>query len=268
MRALAMAKHRRVWNASVYEKYVREGRGCGWGSGYSPWIRVQDFASRGVISRVKSRTTGRVHHLMSNNELAYFYVLDWSEKVTDIREQYPLSDIESAVIIASQAGIKYPVDNISGYPYVLTCDFMITTSDGAKARTIKMASELSNARTLEKLEIERRYWSAQGIDWKIITEREIPYQKSKNIEWLYMAHGIDAEAVDPYKLLQAKEMMMQLFSNNDCSILGAVQTVEVEYFLNADIGLQIFKQLVLDRMIVMNLNEPLNLNARGVAVSA
>jgi len=26
---------------------------------------------------------------------------------------------------------------------------------------------------LEKLEIERRYWFKQGIDWKIITENEL-----------------------------------------------------------------------------------------------
>ena len=263
-----MAKHRRVWNASVYEKYVREGRGCGWGSAYSPWIRVQDFASRGIVSRVKSRTTGRVHHLMSNNELAYFYVLDWSEKVMDIREQYPLIDIEYAVKIAAQAGIKYPVDNISGYPYVLTCDFMITTTDGTKARTIKMASELSNIRTLEKLEIERRYWSAQGVDWKIITEREIPYQKSKNIEWLYTAHGTDADDVDPIKMSQAKEIMRQLFTSDDYSVISAAKTVEYNCLLRAGVGLLIFKQLVLDRKIVINLDEPLNLNARGVAANA
>jgi hypothetical protein len=71
-----MSKHHRIWNASVYEKYMREGRGNGWGSGYTPWIFIQDFASRGTVSRVKGMTTGRVHHLMLNNELAYFYILD------------------------------------------------------------------------------------------------------------------------------------------------------------------------------------------------
>jgi hypothetical protein len=171
----------------VYEKYVREGRGYGSGSDYTPWIRIQDFASRGIVSRVKGRTTGRVHHLMSNNELAYFYILDWSDKVADIREQYPLSDLECAVKVAAQAGIKYPTDRVSGYTYMMTCDFMLTTTNGYNARTVKMSSELSNPRTLEKLEIERRYWLEQGVDWKIVTEREIPFQKAKNIEWLYTA---------------------------------------------------------------------------------
>jgi hypothetical protein len=184
-----MPKHRRLWNADIHRKYIKEGRGSGSGSGYKPWIRIQDFASRGAVSRVKGNTTGRVHHLMSKVELAYFYILDWSESVTDILEQYPLLDLERAVTIASKAGIKYPTDNVSGYPYVLTCDFMIVTADGQKARTVKMVSELGNARTLEKLEIERRYWLEYDVDWGIITEREISFQKAKNIEWLYSAQG-------------------------------------------------------------------------------
>ena len=261
-----MAKHRRVWNASVYDKYMREGRGCGWGSGYSPWIRVQDFASRGVASRVKGRTTGRVHHLMSNNELAYFYILDWAENVTDIREQYPLSNLELAVKIAAQAGIRYPTDNISGYPYVLTCDFMITTEGGLKARTVKMTSELENKRTLEKLEIERRYWDAQSIEWKLVTEREIPYQKARNIEWLYAAHGFDLEAIELYKLPQAWDMMTTAFLSGEYSILETTQVIEVKYHLVAGAGLLMFKQLVLDKVLTIDLNEPLNLNSKGVAM--
>jgi len=168
-----MAKRSRVWNQSVYEKYIREGRGQGEGAEYIPWIKVQNFASRGIVSRVKGKKTGRIHHLMSKHELVYFYHLDWSDNVLDIREQYPLLDLDAAVTIAAQAEIKYPADKVSGFPYVLTCDFMITTLKGQKARTIKMSSELTNKRVLEKLEIERRYWFKQGIDWKIITENEL-----------------------------------------------------------------------------------------------
>jgi hypothetical protein len=261
MKAITMSKHHRIWNIDVYKNYVREGRGCGSNSDYAPWIYVQDFASRGVVSRVKGRTTGRVHHLMSNNELAYFYILDWSDTVTDIREQYPLSDLECAVRVASQAGIKYPTDKVSGYPYVLTCDFMITTADGPKARTIKMAQELNNPRTLEKLEIERRYWLTQNIDWKIVTEQEIPFQKSKNIEWLYSTQDFRVES---HEIGQARDMLRELLLYGKHSVIEATQTVEREYPLPFGLGLQLFKNLVLDRMITINLSKPLNLNARGV----
>jgi hypothetical protein len=256
-----MSKHHRSWNASVYERYMCEGRGCGSGSGYTPWIRVQDFASQGVASRVKGRTTGRVHHLMSNNELAYFYILDWSDSVTDIREQYPLSDLSCAVNIATQAGIKYPADKASGYPYVLTCDFMITTPGGMKARTVKMLSELNNARTLEKLEIERRYWIAQGIDWKIVTEREIPRQKAKNIEWLYTAQDFCAVS---YESEKAHDMMLQLLLCGKYSVIEAAHIIEIEFMLPAGIGLQLFKQVVLERKYDIDLNKPLHLHTKGV----
>ena len=260
-----MPKHRRLWNAEIHRKHVREGRGRGSGSGYQPWICVQDFASRGVVSRVKGYVTGRVHHLLSNNELAYFYILDRSELVTDIREQYPLSDLECAVEIAAKAGIKYPTDNTSGYPYILTCDFMITTKEGLKARTIKLTSELNNARTLEKLEIERRYWMKIGIDWKIVTERDIPFQKAKNIEWLYTAHGINSTDIDSEIQVYAQAMMIRLLLSGSFSIIESSQVVEQEFTLMRGMGIQLFKRLVLDRKISINLNQPLDLNARGVA---
>ena len=169
-----MAKRTRSWNRAKYEQYIKAGRGQGEGSSYLPWVSVHDFSSRGIVSRIASHKTKRVHHFLSRNELYYFFLLEWSDKVLDIREQFSLSDVELAADIAQKSGIEYPRDNISGFPYVLTCDFMITTVNGLKARTVKCAAELQNQRTVEKLEIERRYWKHVGVDWKIVTEHEIP----------------------------------------------------------------------------------------------
>jgi hypothetical protein len=48
---------------------------------------------------------------------------------------------------------------------------------------VKPAAELDKARVLEKLEIERRYWQEQGIDWGIITEKDIQSVLVRNIAW-------------------------------------------------------------------------------------
>ena len=249
-----MAKRSRCWNQSLFEKYLREGRGRGNGPGYTPWIRIQDFASKGVVSRVKGRTTGRVHHLMSNNELAYFYLLDWSDNVLDIREQYPLLDLECAMNTAAQAGINYPVDRASGYPYVMTCDFLVTTVQGFKARTVKHSSELANSRTLEKLEIERRYWDRQNIEWKLVTENEIDYRKAKNIEWLYSGqsmNGIDTLSGD-FNL--ALDFLKRVYSTTHLPILEIVKMIEDEFSYTAGFGIAIFKNLVLQRGIEIELS--------------
>ncbi|MDR3288992.1 MAG: TnsA endonuclease N-terminal domain-containing protein [Peptococcaceae bacterium] len=260
-----MSKHHRIWNQSIHEKYLREGRGCGSGIAYSPWVQVQDFASRGVVSRVKGRTTGRIHHLMSNNELAYFYILDWSDSVTDIREQYPLSDLECAVKCAATAGIRYPKDNVSGYPYVLTCDFMITSASGLKARTVKQSAELNNPRVLEKLEIERRYWFSRGIDWKIVTENEISRQKAKNIEWLYTAIDFSVSGCSEIEIEQAKIYMLDSLRCGENSAIEVVQMVEDEFMLASGAGLQLFKQLVLDGRYALDISQPLDLTEKAVA---
>jgi hypothetical protein len=247
-----MAKRMRSWNQNKYEQYLKAGRGQGEGSVYLPWIRIQDFSSLGMVSRIYSNKTNRVHHFLSRNELRYFYLLEWSDKVLDIREQYPLLDMELATDVALKAGIKYPKDNISGFPYVLTCDFMITTSDGLKARTIKCTSELKNKRTLEKLEIERRYWQELGIDWRLVTEREIPVQKSKNIEWLHTSATIPEYLAD--KRLQ-EEILFQI--ENDIPVPQVIMSFDEQYALPKGSGLQLMKHLLWKRKFACEMDTEL-----------
>lgn len=59
------------------------------------------------------------------------------------------------------------------------------------ARTIKPAADLGKPRSIEKLEIERRYWMALGVDWGIITERELPPVFCRNLEILQGCHSLD-----------------------------------------------------------------------------
>jgi len=250
-----MAKRMRSWNKNKYEQYLKAGRGQGEGPAYLPWISVQDFSSCGMVSRIFSYTTSRVHHFLSRNELNYFYLLEWSDKVLDIREQYPLGDMELATDVALKAGIRYPRDNISGFPYILTCDFMITTQNGLKARTIKCASELRNKRTLEKLEIERRYWQELGIDWRLVTENEIPVQKSRNIEWLYTSATLPAYLAD--KRFQA-EILVQIDSGLPLS--KVVSDFDTHYGLPVGSGLRIFKHLLWTKQIACEMESKIQLS--------
>lgn len=108
-----MAKWHRTWNEQKYRRYIKEGRGQGTLSAYKPWIMIHDFSSLGMVSRVFGNTTGRIHHLLSNMELSYFYILDWSDKVCDIREQYPLLNIAAVLEIADKVGNESETEHIS-----------------------------------------------------------------------------------------------------------------------------------------------------------
>ena len=256
-----MAKHRREWNDRIYNKYLQEGRGQGTGASYKPWIIIQDFSSVGMVSRVIGAKTGRIHHLMSKLELCLFYLLDWSDDVIDIREQYPLTDLTKAIELAERAGIKYPYDTKSGFPYVITSDFFLQTKQGAKILSVKPASELSEPRVREKLEIERRYWTDCGISWSIATEREINRTKAANIEWLAQAKDLGIFGISE----NIKNDCIKYFLKYYCADYSSLSTffaeVENEFGFISGMGLNIYKHLAYWKRIAFNADKKVDFSA-------
>ena len=254
-----MAKRRSQWSFKTYHRRINEGRGQGILSEYKPWITIHDLPSKGVVSRVLGQKTGRVHHLLSRNETAYFFILDSSDKVLDIREQFPLLDVDETVRIAKEAGIRHPRDPESLYPYVLTSDFVITTTEGICVRTVKEASELSNPRVREKLEIERRYWAERDIDWKIVTEDGIDFQKARNLEWLrkgtFLGHmlpeGLDEEEVLSY--------FLELYEDTSLPVCDVASLTEKAFSLEGGAGILAYQQLVTGRRIDADLSVPIDM---------
>lgn len=177
-----------------YEKKKKSGRGQGQGKEYSPWTTVRDFASHGLSGRVLGWKTGRIHHFLSKLERSYFYMLEWSEMVRDIREKYPLP-LEKTYDLSDRLTIRHPADPKTKELAVMTTDFVIDINqDGDNrmvARSVIPSNQLGAKRTIEKLELERMYWAEREVDWGIVTEREIPSEMVQNIEWVYASRNID-----------------------------------------------------------------------------
>jgi len=254
-----MAKYRRIWNDATFKKYLREGRGQGSGANYKPWINIQDFPSNGMVSRVSGTTTGRIHHLMSNLELSLFYLLDWSEDILDIREQYPLIDLSQAIEIADKANISYPYDLKSGFPYVLTSDFYLETKQGAMIMSVKPSSELGKPRVREKLEIERRYWAMRGIQWNIMTENEINRTKANNIEWLSQAKDLTVFGLSESVCDICCEYFLESYHVDFSTFAPLFQAVEMAFRLISGMGLNIYKHLAYWKRIAFNADEKVDL---------
>lgn len=195
-----MSKRRYSFDEEKIARFMKEGRGEGHGPAYQPWLTVQDISSRGRSSRIHSRKTGREHHLLSDNETSAFLLFDWLNDVTDIREQFPL-ERDLTQRIADDMKVRHPVDTQSRVDIVMTTDFVIDlrSRNGERliARSVKPRSELDDDRTLEKQEIERRYWEAKGVDWGLITEEELPEQRIKNLRWLHEMQSLE-HMVAPY----------------------------------------------------------------------
>jgi len=184
-----MAKRIRKTDQAAIDKRIQEGRGQGSGSDYKPWLTIQDVASQGLVTREKGWKTNRLHQMLSKLELAYFYVLEWAPLVSDIREQYPLLPLDETIQLAQEAGVRHPTDPQTRHPAVMTTDFLViichATHTSQCARTIKYARDLQSQRSIEKFEIERRYWQARNVDWGIVTELDIPTNLARNVEVLH-----------------------------------------------------------------------------------
>lgn len=267
-----MAKRSNDWDSNKLNRWIKEGRGQGEGKEYKPWLTVQDFPSMGRVTRVFGWTTQRIHHFFSDTQLKYFYLLDWEEKVIDIREHYPLIDLEVVLNDTSDLRLDKFIDRKTKETYILTTTFLITllNSDGQKsfaARSIKYASELSKKSTIEKLEIERRYWKARGIDWGIVTNKDINDVRARNIEWVHSVMNSDGcNGLTKAEFDDLFDGILYRFIDNKQSIKNIIAGFEKDYSLDVGMGLLLFKRLVAEKRIVLDMDKPINLSQTGKSV--
>ena len=258
------------WNENKLNRFLKEHRGEGTGIDYKPWLTIQDFPTLGKATRIMGYISKRQHNFFSDTQLKYFFLLDWEKnKILDIREHYPLLDAEDILRQESDLNLKLFKDKESHVPYILSTTFLITLkkSNGEivdVARSIKGASELDKKITLEKLEIERRYWKAKSIDFGIVTNKDIPSIRSKNIEWLHTALMADEyNGFTKDDLNELSQGLLERFIKNQQNIRKIISEYETDYRLEPGIGLFLFKYLVANRKIHLNIDETININASG-----
>ena len=167
-----MSKSKTHFTQIQIRQRIEQGFGQGQGQDYKPWLRVQDVPSIGRAHRVYSHRTKRTHQLLSDLERAIFFILDWKSSTLDIREQFPLN-LEDTLDIAKEAGIRHP--QMAGIKQVMSSDFLVDTADKNLPKfvlQVKPSSAMEDKRTIEKLEIERRYWLKKEIPFFLVSETE------------------------------------------------------------------------------------------------
>lgn len=191
-----MAKRPYRMTETRIARLLKEGRGAGAGRDYKPWYTIQDVPSHGRSTRIRGAVTGREHHLLSDIETGMFLECDRAEGVLDLREQYPLPR-EKTRAIAAQAGIRHPADH--GVDVVVTTDLLVDIMCSGSRKLIALSAKpaklLDSDRTIEKLEIERRFWAGAGVNFRIVTEREVSKVVVKNLRWLHEWRWL--EGIDP-----------------------------------------------------------------------
>jgi hypothetical protein len=247
---------------------LKKGLGQGHGQDYKPFLHPREVPSRGLATRIKGWKTGRAHYFLSKLERDYFFALEWSPIVRDIREQFPLPR-EATLRIAERLGIRHPRDPKTKEPVVMTTDFVIDVETGGsttlKARSIKYSNDLNSLRTLEKLEIERTYWHEQGVEWGIVTECEVPTKLAKNVEWIHSAlDPAEAPGLTPEDIpLLEKELHREVTANLTMSLARIGMELDKRLGLRGGTALWVVRHLIASRLWAVDMmakivpNEPL-----------
>lgn len=191
-----MIRLRHGFDEARAARFRKQGRGQGERASYKPWLQTHDVTvSDDRKSKIFGLKSQRVHHLFTDLECDAVILIDWSARVTDIRERYPL---DQALVhkIAGEVGVKLPFDKCSHTPLVFCTDLLISVNGGSEvARSVRKSSSLEKGAVLGLLEVERRYWAALGQEWRIITERDIDETHLHNVNFA-RAHVDLSKAVE------------------------------------------------------------------------
>ena len=259
-----MSKRNTGWDENKIQRYISEGRGKGEGKDYKPWLTIQDVPSDGRASRCCGWKTGRIHHLMSDHEKRYFFLLEWAIDVVDILEQFPL-DRKQTCKIAEDKKIRHSQDIKTKAPLVMTTDFLIKISTNGKtkyiARTVKPSIFLEKPRVIEKFEIEREYWKRKEVDWGIVTEKEIPLGLASNIEWMHPAYWPDQW--DDYNNSDCQKLcnilVMQIKQLENISMIDLLTKLNEQHHLKPGTFLYILRYCLSRKIITCDLTHKIDL---------
>lgn len=229
----------------------------GRGADYRPFLQTHRVPSKGLSTRIKGWKTNRTHHLLSKLELFYFYNLEWFSSVVDIREQYPLH-LEHTIDIANELKIHHP-GYTKGVTYTMTTDFLVTVKKdmgfGELARTVKYSHELSKPRVMEKFEIERIYWNSRGIDWGIVTEKEIDSILAQNVEWIHSYQNIKLCSPLTEEIIFPLIPLLSNYLSNQSATLSEITTAcDVQLGLKTGISLSAVRHLLVTGKLKANMH--------------
>jgi hypothetical protein len=154
----------------------------------------------------------------------------------------------------------------------MTTDFLVTVRQGIQARhcarTIKYARDLQSKRTIEKFEIERRYWQARDIDWGIVTELDIPTSLARNVEVLHDYRSLaDRLTLTDDEICEVAETLTRQMMHTESSLRRVTADCDQRLGLELGSSLAIAYHLLANRQWQIDMDKPLSVSKKLTLVA-
>lgn len=165
---------------------IRRGRGIGIEADYIPWYKAREVPSRGTSSVVSSIKSQRPIHLLSELEATYYFLLERQSIVIDIREQWPILDIDRTLELALELGVKHPYRKTFIEPF--TIDFLITElgENGVsyRAASIKTKEDAADPAIRRRLAVEHQWCAERHVPWFLVDTTNFDKQLLSNLRFM------------------------------------------------------------------------------------
>jgi len=275
-------KRRRTMTWKKLKQHIQLGYGMGHGAAYQPWLTLRRKNASKCSNQVAAYlfTLARPGYFFSRGEYQIALLLQWLG-LEDFREQYPIWPIShphplfgapgaegihlghspGLLRIAQEAGIEHGVYPGTRIPYVATFDFMLTVRiHGALTLIALSCKPIDNPnneiewRTLERLELERRYAERNRIKYAVISSRLVPIRMAANLEWC-----VDSATLveTPHLIAIAPLFAAQFVSTPDLSIADAVLRSSDACKLSRHDGWTVFRHCLWTQAIDLDISKPI-----------
>ncbi|CAM3068769.1 TnsA endonuclease N-terminal domain-containing protein [Paenibacillus sediminis] len=244
------------------QKKVKEGRGQGIGKDYLPWFTAKQVSSRGKTFRPKGIKTGREHLFLSEWEYFYFLLTDWSGRVFDMREQYPLldsdlMDIKETIQIAKELNVDHPIEPKINDLKVITTDFLLKYPDNSEVAVSFKPFRLITPREVEKMEIERIYWESRGVPWELVTDKDIPVIYAKNVDYVHSVYDLTGHQISESTIAKVKRLMEPQLLKGTRGLTEITNEIDDKLGLLPGNSLTISRHLISTKKWIIDMEQPI-----------
>jgi hypothetical protein len=100
----------------------------------------------------------------------------------------------------------------------------------------------------------------QRVDWGVVTNKDIPVVAAKNIEWLHTSRSLEDRGLDVETAEQIGLLLQTELFKNPLQIRKVLQNFEKDHLLEAGTALAVFKYLLANKRLKINIMDSIDLN--------
>jgi hypothetical protein len=144
----------------------------------------------------------------------------------------------------------------------MTSDFRVTFSSPEsvwdEVVSVKPGGDLVKKRTLDKLEIERRYWGRRSTPWRLVTERELPKVLVANLKHLHTYRWVTGRDMLREDVSFLTDKLYGCLQEEERSVGAVCAEFDLEFRLPVGTSIDLVWHAVATKKWVLNLDQPLS----------